>query len=64
MTEAKQYPKEVSGLGAAAQENGIRAERLPYVRSGMQMGNKVRTKNVRIYGEHGGCNTMCMFIIS
>lgn len=26
------------------------------------MGNKVRTKNVRIYGEHGVCNTLCLLI--
>ena len=26
------------------------------------MGNKVRTKNVRIYGEHGECNTLCLFM--
>ena len=25
-------------------------------------GNKVRTKNVRIYGEHGVCNTLCLFM--
>ena len=48
--------------GAAAQENGTGAERLHYARSGTQMGNKVRTKNVRIYGEHGVCNTLCLFM--
>lgn len=26
------------------------------------MGNKGRTKNVRIYGEHGECNTLCLFM--
>ena len=26
------------------------------------MVNKVRTKNVRIYGEHGVCNMLCLFI--
>ena len=54
--------KEAEGLGAAAQENGTGAERLPYACSGTQMGNKVHTKNVRIYGEHGVCNTLCLFM--
>ena len=54
--------KEADGLGAAAQENGTGAERLPYAGSGTQMGNKGRTKNVRIYGEHGVCNTLCLFM--
>ena len=54
--------KEEGGLGAAAQENGTGAERLRYARSGTQMGNKGRTKNVRIYGEHGKCNTLCLFM--
>ena len=54
--------KEAEGFGAAAQENGTGAERLHYARSGTQMGNKVRTKNVRIYGEHGVCNTLCLFM--
>ena len=54
--------KEADGLEAAAQENGTGAERLPYAGSDTQMGNKVRTKNVRIYGEHGVCNTLCLFI--
>ncbi len=26
------------------------------------MDNKGRTKNVRIYGEHGVCNTLCLFM--
>ena len=50
------------GEELVAQENGTRAERLPYAGSGTQMGNKVRTKNVRIYGEHGVCNTLCLFM--
>ena len=54
--------KKADGREAAAQENGTGAERLPYARSGTQMGNKVRTKNVRIYVEHGVCNTQCMFM--
>ena len=54
--------KEAEGLGAAAQENGTGAERLPYAGSGTQKGNKVHTKNVRIYGEHGVCNTLCLFM--
>ena len=58
----KQFPKEAEGFGAAAQENGTGAERLPYARSGTQMGNKGRTKNVRIYGEHGVSNTLCLFM--
>lgn len=60
---SKTVPKtEEDGREAAAQENGTGAKRLPYARSGTQMGNKARTKNVRIYGEHGGCNTLCLFM--
>ena len=59
----KTVPKtEEDGREAAAQENSTGAERLPYARSGMQMGNKVRTKNVRMYGGHGVCNTLCLFM--
>ena len=54
--------KEADGRKAAAQENSTGAERLPYAGSGTQMVNKVRTKNVRIYGEHGVCNMLCLFI--
>lgn len=59
----KTVPKtEEDGREAAAQENGTGTERLPYAGSGTQMDNKVRTKNVRIYGEHGVCNTLCLFM--
>ena len=52
------------GRRARSRRSGERseAERLPYAGSGTQMGNKVRTKNVRIYGEHGVCNTLCLFM--
>ena len=52
------------GRRARSRRSGERSEaqRLPYARSGTQMGNKERTKNVRIYGEHGVCNTLCLFI--
>jgi len=54
--------KEADGREAAAQGKRSEAQRLPYARSGTQMGNKGRTKNVRIYGEHGVCNTLCLFM--
>ena len=63
LLSSKTVPKtEENGREAAAQENGTGAERLPYARSGTQMGNKGRTKNVRMYGEHGVCNTLCLFM--
>lgn len=45
--------KEAEGFGAAAQENGTRAERLPTAGSGTQMRNKEHA-NTYAYRKHGG----------